>query len=157
MKRSAIIGALLALPMVLAAPQYVNAQQTSAQPGIQQPSPTAFDPERFFEELKLRGVSMNDSFDGEKFFERLRLDGVSDEKPLDAEAFFERLRLNGVNMPDGFDGKKFFDDLAARGVAGPSMVAPTGGGPTPAECQAGWQPTGKWDRSLFDRLCASRK
>jgi hypothetical protein len=43
-------------------------------------------------------------------------------------------------------------------VAGPSMVAaPTGGGPTAAECQAGWQPTGKWDRSLFDRLCQGRK
>ena len=156
MIRSTIACALLALPLVLAAPPLADAQQAPARPSMQQPSQT-FDSERFFEELKLRGVSMNEGFDGEKFFEKLRLDGVSDEKPLDAEAFFERLRLEGVNMPEKFDAQKFFDELASRGVAGPSMVAPTAGGPTAAECQAGWQSTGKWDRSLFDRLCQARK
>ena len=142
MKRTAILGAALAV--VLAASQAVRSEQ--------------FDSRAFFEQLRLNGVSMSEGFDGEKFFEKLRLQGVSDQKPLDAQAFFEKLRLEGVAIPESFDARKFFDDLAARGVAGPSMItAPTGGGPTAAECQAGWQPAGKWDRGLFDRLCQGRK
>jgi hypothetical protein len=142
MKRTTILCAVLAV--VLAASQAVRSEQ--------------FDSRAFFEQLRLNGVSMSEGFDGEKFFEKLRLQGVSDQKPLDAQAFFEKLRLEGVAVPDGFDARKFFDDLAARGVAGPSMItAPTGGGPTAAECQIGWQPAGKWDLALFNRLCQGRK
>lgn len=161
MKRSAIVGALAALAITLAAVWGLDAQQ--GQPGINQPSPTApgqtaaFDSRQFFEQLRLNGVSMSEGFDGERFFEKLRLQGVSDQQPLDANAFFEKLRLEGVSMPDGFDAKRFFDDLAARGVSAPAMVAPPSGIPTAAECQAGWQSAGKWDRALFDRLCQGRK
>jgi hypothetical protein len=162
MKRNAIAGVAASLALTLAAIWGLNAQQ--GQTGINQPSPTvpgptaAFDSRQFFEQLRLNGVSMSNSFDGEKFFEKLRLQGVSDQQPLDPAAFFEKLRLEGVAVPESFDARKFFDDLAARGVAGPSMVAaPTAGGPTAIECQAGWQAAGKWDRALFERLCQERK
>jgi hypothetical protein len=155
MKRTAIVCAVSALALFLAAPQGVLSQQA---PGGQQSAPQAFDAKAFFEQLRLNGVSMNESFNGERFFEKLRLEGVSNRQPLNAEAFFERLRLEGVSVPQGFDAKRFFDELALRGVAGPSMVAPSGGGiPTAAECQAGWRPAAKWDRTLFERLCASRR
>jgi hypothetical protein len=158
MKRSAIIGALAGLAGVLALSWGLEAQQTP-QPGINQGSPTfpgqtaAFDGRQFFEQLRLNGVSMSEGFDGAAFFEKLRLQGVSDQQPLDAEAFFEKLRLEGVSIPAGFDAKRFFDDLATRGVSAPSIVAPPGGIPSAAECQAGWNPSGKWDQALFNRLC----
>ena len=156
MKRTAIVCAVSALAALMT-PQGLVGQQAAAQ-GIQQPSPTtptAFDPQAFFEQLRLNGVSMSEGFDGEKFFEKLRLQGVSDQQPLDADAFFEKLRLEGVSVPEGFDAKRFFDELASRGVAGPPMIAPAGI-PTAGECQAGWQPAGKWDRTLFERLCQGR-
>jgi hypothetical protein len=159
MKRTAIVYAVSALAIVLAAPQGVVGWQASAQ-GIQQPSttaPTAFDANAFFEQLRLNGVSASEGFDAERFFEKLRLEGVSDQQPLDADAFFEKLRLEGVSVPEGFDAKRFFDELALRGVAGPPMIAPAGGIPTASECQAGWRPAGKWDQTLFERLCQGRR
>ena len=154
MRRTAIVCAVSALALMLAAPHGTLSQQA---PGNQQNMQQAFDANAFFEQLKLSGVSMGEGFSADRFFEKLRLQGVSDQRPLDAEAFFERLRLEGVSVPDGFDARRFFDELATRGVAGPPMVAPGGGIPTAAECDAGWQSSGKWDRTLFDRLCASRR
>ena len=155
MKRTAIACAVSALAIVLAAPQGVLGQQTTHPPGSQQAAQQPFDAKAFFEQLQLNGVSMSEGFDGERFFEKLRLEGVSDQQPLDADAFFEKLRLEGVSVPDGFDARRFFDELASRGVAGPPMIAPSGI-PTASECQAGWQPAGKWDRTLFERLCQGR-
>jgi len=161
MRRSAIFGALAGVAILLAA-TWGQAQQTPL-PGTSEPVATfpgqtaAFDSKKFFEQLQLNGVSMSVGFDGERFFEKLRLEGVSDQQPLDAAAFFEKLRLEGVSVPAGFDARKFFDDLAAQGVSAPAMVTPPGGIPSIAECQAGWQPAGRWDQALFDRLCEGRK
>jgi hypothetical protein len=155
MKRTAIVCAFsaVALAAVLSAPQAVWSEQ--AQQGSQ--AGQAFDAKAFFDQLRLNGVSMNEGFDGERFFEKLRLEGVSEQQPLDAKAFFERLRLEGVAIPESFDAKRFFDELATRGASMPSMITPTGGIPTTGECQAGWQPAGKWDPALFERLCQSRR
>jgi hypothetical protein len=154
MKRIAIACAVSALALMLAAPHGAMSQQAQ---GSQQNTQQAFDAKAFFDQLKLRGVSMSEDFSADRFFEKLRLQGVSDQSPLDAEAFFERLRLEGVSVPDGFNARGFFDELALRGVAGPPMVAPGGGIPTATECQAGWQPAGKWDQALFERLCQGRR
>lgn len=144
MKRIALALAILGTLLLVAAPRLV-AQQTQA-----------FDPDRFFEQLRLNGVSMDQNFDARKFFEKLQLDGVSDKQPLDAKAFFERLQAQGVNVPAGFDPQKFWDDLAARGVSAPAMIAPPSGLPTVGECKAGWSASGKWDQALFNRLCQGR-
>lgn len=157
MKRTAIVCAVAVLAVLLAAPQDVNSQQTPGQPGIQQTSPQAFDAKAFFEQMKLNGVSMSEGFDARKFFEKLQTEGVSDQQPLDAKAFFDKLQAEGVSVPAGFDAKKFFDELALRGVAAPAMIAPSGGIPTGAECKGGWNPSGKWDQALFNRLCEARK
>jgi hypothetical protein len=143
MKRTALAAAVLGAALLVAAIPRLDAQQ-------------AFDPDTFFEQLRLNGVSANEGFDARRFFEKLQLDGVSDKQPLDANAFFDRLQAEGVRMPADFDIQKFWDDLAARGASTPAMIAPPSGTPTVQECSAGWNASGKWEQTLFNRLCQGR-
>jgi hypothetical protein len=145
MKRTALAAAVLGAALLIAAAPRLGAQQTQS-----------FDPEQFFEQLRLNGVSTSEGFDARKFFEKLQMDGVSDKQPLDAKAFFDRLQTEGVKMPADFDPQKFWEGLAARGASTPAMITPPLASPTVQECKAGWDASGKWDQALFNRLCQSR-